>query len=125
MIANSIRFITLILSSVPSILVGVFSYALIVVTTKAFSSLAGGFALGIIMLPVVALTTEQALKLVPTSYRFASAALGGGRFQTMYVTHKVLENLSMNIPHPQITAIIGPSFRLRQIYLSQSSQPDW
>jgi len=83
-IANSIRFITVILSSVPSIVIGVFAYALIVVTTKAFSSLAGGFALGIIMLPVVALTTEQALKLVPTSYRLASAALGGGRFQTMF-----------------------------------------
>ena len=83
-LANSIRFITVILSSVPSIVVGVFSYALIVITTKAFSALAGGFALGIIMLPVVALTTEQALKLVPTSYRLASAGLGGGRFQTMF-----------------------------------------
>ena len=83
-IANSIRFFTVILSSVPSIVVGVFSYALIVVTTKAFSSLAGGFALGVIMLPVVALTTEQALKLVPNSYRLASAGLGGGRFQTMF-----------------------------------------
>lgn len=83
-LANAIRFITVILSSVPSIVVGVFSYALIVVTTKAFSALAGGFALGIIMLPVVALTTEQALKLVPTSYRLASAGLGGGRFQTMF-----------------------------------------
>ncbi len=83
-LANSIRFITVILSSVPSIVVGVFAYALIVVTTKAFSSLAGGFALGIIMLPVIALTTEQALKLVPSSYRLASAGLGGGRFQTMF-----------------------------------------
>ncbi len=83
-LANSIRFITVILSSVPSIVIGVFSYALIVVTTKAFSSLAGGFALGVIMLPVIALTTEQALKLVPSSYRLASAGLGGGRFQTMF-----------------------------------------
>lgn len=83
-IANSIRFFTVILSSVPSIVVGVFSYALIVVTTKAFSGLAGGVALGIIMLPVVALTTEQALKLVPASYRLASAGLGGGRFQTIF-----------------------------------------
>ena len=49
-IANTIRFITVILSSVPSIVVGVFSYSLIVVTTKAFSGVAGGFALGIIML---------------------------------------------------------------------------
>jgi len=83
-IAHIIRFITVILSSVPSIVVGVFAYALIVVTTKTFSALAGGFALSIIMLPMVALTTEEALKLVPTSYRLASAALGGGRFQSMF-----------------------------------------
>lgn len=83
-IANAIRFITVILSSVPSIVVGVFAYALIVVTTKVFSGLAGGIALGIIMLPVVALTTEQALKLVPTSYRLASGGLGAGRFQTIF-----------------------------------------
>lgn len=82
-ITSLIRFITVILSSVPSIVVGVFAYALIVITTKTFSALAGGFSLGIIMLPVVALTTEEALKLVPTSYRLASAALGGGRFQTI------------------------------------------
>ncbi|WP_341737703.1 phosphate ABC transporter permease PstA [Microcoleus sp. CAWBG640] len=83
-ISNTIRFITVILSSVPSIVVGVFAYALIVVTTKVFSGLAGGIALGIIMLPVVALTTEQALKLVPTSYRLASGGLGAGRFQTIF-----------------------------------------
>lgn len=83
-IANIIRFITVILSSVPSIVVGVFTYALIVVTTKVFSGLAGGIALGIIMLPVVALTTEQALKIVPTSYRLASGGLGAGRFQTIF-----------------------------------------
>jgi phosphate transport system permease protein len=83
-IGHIIRFITVILSSVPSIVIGVFAYALIVVTTKTFSALAGSFALSMIMLPIVALTTEEALKLVPTSYRLASAALGGGRFQTLF-----------------------------------------
>ncbi len=77
-----IRFIIVILSSVPSIVVGVFAYGVIVLVTKTASALAGGFALGIIMLPIVALSTEEALKLVPTSHRLASAALGGGRFQT-------------------------------------------
>lgn len=81
-IAKSIRFITVILSSVPSIVVGVFAYGVIVVTTKSASALAGGFALSVIMLPIVALSTEEALKLVPTSHRLGSAALGGGRFQT-------------------------------------------
>lgn len=83
-LTSTVRFITVILSSVPSIVVGVFAYALIVVTTKSFSALAGGFSLGIIMLPVVALTTEEALKLVPNSYRLASAALGCGRVKTIF-----------------------------------------
>ncbi|HAZ46907.1 MAG TPA: phosphate ABC transporter, permease protein PstA, partial [Cyanobacteria bacterium UBA11371] len=49
-----------------------------------FSALAGGFALSILMLPVVALTTEEALKLVPISQRLASSALGATRFQTTF-----------------------------------------
>ncbi len=81
-VANYIRFIIVILSSVPSIVVGVFAYGVIVLTTKGASAIAGGFALSVIMLPIVALSTEEALKLVPTSHRLASAALGGGRFQT-------------------------------------------
>jgi phosphate transport system permease protein len=83
-IANIIRFITKILSSVPSILIGVFAYGIIVLATKQFSALAGGFALGTIMLPIVALTTEEALKLIPQSYRLASAGLGCDRFQTTF-----------------------------------------
>lgn len=81
-VANYIRFIIVILSSVPSIVVGVFAYGVIVLTTKGASAIAGGFALSVIMLPIVALSTEEALKLVSTSHRLASAALGGGRFQT-------------------------------------------
>jgi phosphate transport system permease protein len=92
-IANFVRFITTILTGVPSIVVGVFAYGVIVFTTKSFSALAGGFALSVIMLPVVVLTTEEALKLVPTAQRLASAALGGTRYQT---TFKVV--LSSAIP---------------------------
>lgn len=83
-VANTIRFVTVILSSVPSVIVGVFAYGVLVITTKKFSALAGGFALSTIMLPIVALTTEEALKLVPSYYRLGSAALGGGRFQTTF-----------------------------------------
>jgi phosphate transport system permease protein len=81
-IAKFIRFTTIILSSVPSIVVGVFAYSVIVLATKGASAIAGGFALAVIMLPIVALTTEEALKLVPTSHRLASAGLGVGRFHT-------------------------------------------
>ncbi|MEH1784685.1 MAG: phosphate ABC transporter permease PstA [Nostoc sp.] len=83
-IAGFVRFITNILTGVPSIVVGVFAYGVIVLVTKGFSAIAGGFALAIIMLPVIILTTEESLKLIPTSQRLASAALGGTRFQTTF-----------------------------------------
>lgn len=81
-----VRFLTTILTGVPSIIIGVFAYGVIVLqsTPKTFSANAGGFALAILMLPIVALTTEQALKLVPQSSRLASAALGASRLQTTW-----------------------------------------
>jgi phosphate transport system permease protein len=82
--AKFVRFITTILTGVPSIVVGIFAYGLIVFVTKGFSAMAGGFALAVIMLPIVILTTEEALKLIPTAQRLASAALGGTRFQTTF-----------------------------------------
>ncbi len=83
-IASFVRFINTILTGVPSIVVGVFAYGVIVLLTKGFSAFAGGFALAVIMLPVVVLTTEEALKLIPVHQRLASAALGGTRFQTTF-----------------------------------------
>ncbi|MEL6458848.1 MAG: phosphate ABC transporter permease PstA [Cyanobacteria bacterium J06641_2] len=83
-VASVVRFVTTILAGVPSIVVGVFAYGVFIATTKQFSAIAGGFALGVIMLPVIALTTEEVLKLVPNSLRLASAALGGNRFQTTF-----------------------------------------
>ncbi|MBW4450635.1 MAG: phosphate ABC transporter permease PstA [Spirirestis rafaelensis WJT71-NPBG6] len=83
-VASGIRFITTILTGVPSIVVGVFAYGVIVLTQKQFSAIAGGFALAVIMLPIVVLTTEEALKLIPVPQRLASAALGGNRLQTTF-----------------------------------------
>lgn len=83
-VSSLIRFIVTILSGVPSIVVGVFAYGVIVLATKQFSALAGSFALAVIMLPIVVLTTEAALKLVPTSQRLASAALGANRLETTF-----------------------------------------
>lgn len=84
-IANVVRFITTILTGVPSIIAGVFAYGVLILNQiTQFSAVAGGFALSVIMLPIVALTTEQALKLVPHSQRLASAALGASRFQTTF-----------------------------------------
>lgn len=87
-IAQIVRFVMSILSAVPSIVVGVFAYAVIVLSTilgyRGFSALAGAFALAVIMLPIVVLTTEEALKLVPNQQRLASAALGANSIQTVF-----------------------------------------
>lgn len=80
--AALVRFIATVLSGVPSIIVGVFAYAIVVRTLGGFSALAGGVSLAVIMLPIVALTTEAALQLVPNSHRLASSALGANRLQT-------------------------------------------
>ncbi|NDJ22456.1 phosphate ABC transporter permease PstA [Nostoc sp. B(2019)] len=79
-----VRFITKIFTGVPSIVVGIFAYGVIVLVTKGFSAIAGGFALAVIMLPVIVLTTEESLKLIPTTQRLASAALGGTSLQTTF-----------------------------------------
>ena len=71
-----VRFSADVMSGVPSITVGIFVYALVVLTTKQFSALAGGLALAILMLPTVTRTTEELLKLVPESLREAALGLG-------------------------------------------------
>ncbi|TAF08163.1 MAG: phosphate ABC transporter permease PstA [Nostocales cyanobacterium] len=83
-ITNFVRFLNSILTGVPSIVIGMFAYGVVVLVTKEFSAFAGGFALSVIMLPVIVLTTEEALKLIPIQQRLASAALGGTRFQTTF-----------------------------------------
>ena len=73
---QAVRFSADVMSGVPSITVGLFVYALVVLTTKHFSALAGGVALAILMLPMVTRTTEELLKLVPESLREAALGLG-------------------------------------------------
>lgn len=75
------RFVIDILASVPSIIVGLFAYALFVMPMKGFSALAGGAALAVLMIPTVARTTEELLKLVPTHVREAGLALGIPRWK--------------------------------------------
>jgi phosphate transport system permease protein len=83
-ITHVVRFIATVLSGVPSIVVGVFAYGVIVLVTKRYSAMAGSFALSVIMLPIVVLATEGALQLVPKAQRLASAALGANRLQTTW-----------------------------------------
>jgi phosphate transport system permease protein len=79
-----IRFIAEMLGSVPSIVIGIFGYyAIVRPLTGGFSGLAGGFSLGVMMLPIVMRASEEALKLVPASLRQASYALGAAQWQTI------------------------------------------
>ena len=71
-----VRFSADVMSGVPSITVGIFVYSVVVLQTKQFSALAGGIALGVLMLPTVTRTTEELLKLVPESLREAALGLG-------------------------------------------------
>ena len=77
-----VRFLTDVLSGVPSIVVGVVAYTLVVIPMKHFSALAGGIALGILMIPTITRTTEEMIKLVPHSLREAGLALGIPKWKT-------------------------------------------
>jgi len=81
-ISSPIRFFNDVLSGFPSIVVGIFGYALIV-RAIGFSVTAAAFALAIIMLPIVTRTTEEAMKLVPATVREAAIALGVPRWRTI------------------------------------------
>ncbi|MGD0611076.1 MAG: phosphate ABC transporter permease PstA [Anaerolineales bacterium] len=78
----ALRFSTDVLSGVPSIVVGVFVYGLMVVPMGHYSGLAGGAALAVIMLPTIIRTTEEMLKLVPGTLREASLGLGAPEWKT-------------------------------------------
>ena len=76
------RFISDVLNGVPSIVIGIVAYGLVVMRQKHFSALAGGVALAIMMVPTIARTTEQMLLLVPQAIR--EAAFGLGSFPMAY-----------------------------------------
>ena len=81
--ASGIRYAADLLNGVPSIVVGIFVYTLLVLPMKHFSTLAGGVALGIMMIPIMARSTEEFLRAVPGSLREASLALGATRAVTI------------------------------------------
>jgi phosphate transport system permease protein len=86
-LASITRFVTDIMLSAPSIVLGLFVYAVLVAQVKHFSGWAGSFALSLIAIPVVLRTTENMLRLVPGSLREAAFALGAPRWKvTNYVT---------------------------------------
>ena len=81
-LGDAIRFTAEVLSGVPSIVVGIVAYALVVLPMRRFSALAGGVALAVLMVPTLARSTEELVRLVPGSLREASLALGVPQWRT-------------------------------------------
>ena len=110
--ARTVRFFTDVLNSIPSIVIGLFAYVVIVLPTArfnpghAFSAYAGGFALGILMIPTVMRTTEEILRLVPIALRDASLALGASRWRTM---------LSVTLPAARDGIITGVMLAMARV----------
>jgi phosphate transport system permease protein len=88
--SRTLRFFTDVMNSIPSIVMGIFAYLIVVLPTAkynpghAFSAFAGAVALGFLMIPTVMRTTEEILRLVPTALRDASLALGASRWRTTW-----------------------------------------
>ncbi|RKY81551.1 phosphate ABC transporter permease PtsA, partial [candidate division KSB1 bacterium] len=81
-LAGLVRFFSNILMGTPSIIIGIFVYAILVVPVGHFSAYSGAAALAIMMLPVVARTTEDMMQMVPAAIRESSLALGAPRWRT-------------------------------------------
>lgn len=81
-LANGIRFITDVMNGIPSIVIGIFVWAWVVVSAGGFSALAGGVALAIMLLPMVTRTTEEMVRLVPRELKEGALALGFTRWRT-------------------------------------------
>jgi phosphate transport system permease protein len=79
---DSVRFVSDVLNGVPSIVIGIVAYAIVVLRQKHFSALAGGVALAIMMVPTITRTTEEMLLLVPNVLREAAYGLGVSRWRT-------------------------------------------
>jgi phosphate transport system permease protein len=77
------RFTADVMNGIPSIVMGLFAYVLLVLPMRRFSALAGGVALGVMLIPTVMRTTEEIVRLVPQSVREASLALGIPQWKTM------------------------------------------
>jgi phosphate transport system permease protein len=83
-VASLVRFAADTLNGVPSIVIGVFVYGIAVLPFKQFSAIAGGIALGVMMIPIIARTTEELLLLVPDTMREGALALGATRARAVF-----------------------------------------
>jgi phosphate transport system permease protein len=93
--ASLIRYVTDLLNGVPSIVIGIVAYTLVVLPMGHFSTLAGGVALGIMMIPIAVRSTEEFLRAVPQTQRDAALALGATKWQA--ITTVVIPNALRSI----------------------------
>jgi len=124
------RFITDVMLSAPSIVIGLFVYAIAVATVKQFSGWAGSLALSLIAIPVVVRTTENMLNLVPGSLREAAFALGAPRWKvSLAVTLRAVKGGVLTGVLLAVARIIGETAPLlftalsNQFYSADMSQP--
>jgi phosphate transport system permease protein len=78
-----VRYVTDLLNGVPSIVIGIFAYTIIVLPQKHFSALAGGLALGVMMIPIAVRSTEEFLRAIPMSLREGAIALGATKAKSI------------------------------------------
>jgi len=102
-LARLIRFLAEVMTGVPSIVMGLFIYTLVVLNTKEQTGFAGALALGCLMLPIVIRTTDQMLSLVPRELREGSYALGSRRVRTIRTV--VLPNAAAGIVSGALLAV--------------------
>lgn len=102
-ISKTLKMTVDLMSGIPSIVIGIFAYLVVVVPLKSFSAIAGAIALGIIMLPIIIKTSEEILKLVPNHIREAGLALGLPRWKV--IVYIVLKGSLSNLLTGMILAI--------------------
>lgn len=98
-----VRYTTDLLNGVPSIVMGIFAYTLIVLPQRHFSTLAGGLALGVMMIPIAIRSSEEFLRAVPLSLREGAMALGASKAQSILTVvipaakHGILTGIMLNL----------------------------
>lgn len=120
---RTVSFVADVLTGTPSIVAGMFSYTFIVLYFGGFSALAGGVALSVLMIPIVARTTEESLRLVPGSIREASLALGISRWKT--ILHIVLSTARSGIITGALLAIARVSGEAAPLLLTTLGNSFW
>ena len=127
-LGSLIRFTADVMTGIPSIVVGIFAYGLLVMNMGGFNAFAGAFSLAILMVPIITRTTEEMIRLVPGSIREAALALGAPRWKTiMYVVVPtalggIMTGILLSIARiagetaPLILTILGSNFLNTKVF---------